>query len=67
MHKMMLTVRTPVSIKSGGITHHGYFEVDGVMIRVSHRGSTKATQLGGTPPAALARLLLSELVREHLG
>ena len=58
--------RTPVSIERGGITHHGYFEVDGPTIRVSHKGETKATQLGGMArvPKTLARLLLSELVRE---
>ena len=64
MHKMMTTVRTPVSIKSGGVTHHGYLEVDGGMVRVSYRGSTKATQIGGSPPGVLARLLLGEMVRE---
>ena len=66
MHKMMNTVRTPVSIERGGVTHRGYFEVDGPTIRVSHKGSTKVTQLGGHArvPATLARLLLSEFVRE---
>lgn len=66
MHKMMNTVRMPVSIERGGITHRGYFEVDGPTIRLSHKGSTKVTQLGGHArvPQALARLLLSEFVRE---
>jgi hypothetical protein len=66
MHKMMNTVRTPVSIERGGITHRGYFEVDGPTIRVSHKGETKVTQLGGHArvPQTLARLLLSEFVRE---
>lgn len=63
---MMNTVRTPVSIERGGITHRGYFEVDGPTIRVSHKGETKATQLGGMSriPGTLARLLLSEFIRE---
>ena len=35
----------------------------------SYRGSTKATQLGGSSrtPQVLARLILAELVREALG
>lgn len=62
MNKLMNTVRrTPVSIERGGITHYGYLEVDGGMVRVSHKGACKATQIGGSPPAALARLILSEL------
>jgi hypothetical protein len=63
---MMNTVRTPVSIERAGITHRGYFEVDGPTIRMSHKGSTKVTQLGGHArvPKTLARMLLSELVRE---
>jgi hypothetical protein len=50
MIKLLNTVRTPVSIKIGGIAHHGYFEVENGLIRVSYRGSTKATQIGGSPP-----------------
>jgi hypothetical protein len=34
------------------------------MIRVDHKGSRKATQLGGLPPEVLARLILAEMVRE---
>ena len=49
MIKLLNTVRTPVSIKIGGIAHHGYFEVENGLIRVSYRGSTKATQIGGSP------------------
>ena len=64
--KLLNTVRTPVSIKIGGIAHHGYFEVENGLIRVSYRGSTKPTQLGGSSrtPRVLARLILAELVRE---
>jgi hypothetical protein len=69
MIKLLNTVRTPVSIKIGGIAHHGYFEVENGLIRVSYRGSTKATQLGGmeNAPKALAKIMLGEQAREALG
>ena len=35
------------------------------MIRVDHKGSRKATQLGGSNPEVLARLILAEMVREN--
>jgi hypothetical protein len=35
------------------------------MTRVKREGSSKTTQTGGSPPKVLARLILSDLVREH--
>jgi hypothetical protein len=55
-----------ISIERGGITYKGTFQTERGMIRVSYRGHTKVTQLGGSAgtPAGLARLMLSELVRD---
>jgi|SRR5271166_2908683 len=59
-----LTPRKPVSVEIGGATHHGHYQTENRMIRVEYRSSSKATQLGGSPPGVLARLILAELVRE---
>ncbi len=42
------------------------YMVDKGMIRVSYKGQSKVTQLGGSAaaPEGLARIILSELVRE---
>ena len=45
--------------------HRGHYPAEKRMVRVDNAGSSKATQLGGSPPQVLARLLLSELVRKH--
>jgi hypothetical protein len=54
--------RKPLSVEIGGVAHLGRYQTEKRMIRVS-------TQLGGLSrsPAMLARLILSELVREHHG
>jgi hypothetical protein len=54
----------PVSTSDGA--HHGSYTVDKGMIRVSYKGHSKVTQLGGSAaaPEGLARMILSELVRE---
>jgi hypothetical protein len=56
----------PVSLESAGVTHHGSYQVENGMIRVSYKGASKVTHLGGSAvaPEGLARLILSELVRE---
>ncbi len=54
----------PVSTSDGA--HHGSYKVDKGMIRVSYKGHSKVTQLGGSAaaPEGLARMILSELARE---
>ena len=46
--------------------HQGHYQAERRMIRIEHKGSRKATQLGGSPPEVLARLILAEMVRETL-
>jgi hypothetical protein len=55
-----------ISIDQDGVAHHGFFQVERGMIRVSYGGHSKTTQLGGSAgsSAGLARVILSELVRE---
>jgi len=57
----------PISVEIGGVTHQGRYQTENRMIRVDYEGASKATQLGGSPPGVLARLILAELVREHHG
>lgn len=52
-----------VSVKIGDITHHGTYYVQDSLVYVQSEHGTKATQVGGSSPASIARLLLSELVR----
>lgn len=44
---------------AGRIT--GTFEVQGGMVHVTYQGVTKATQIGGMTPEAVAQMLLLEL------
>jgi hypothetical protein len=61
-----MTSREAISVEIGGVAHHGYYQTERRMVRVSYRGSAKVTQLGGMAgvPETLARVLLAELVRE---
>ncbi len=47
-----------ISIEVAGVTYRGTFQTERGMIRVSYRGYSKVTQLGGSAaaPAGLARL-----------
>jgi hypothetical protein len=57
---------TPIETVIDGRVYPGRFGIDrGVIHVVSHYGDRK-TQVGGTPPPTLARMILGELVREHL-
>ncbi len=54
-----------VEIERDGVRHVGAYETYAPgLICVSYRGRSKTTQIGGSPPATLAKLLLGELVRE---
>ena len=54
----------PVSIELGGQTYEGTYFVSQDMITVSSGWGTRTTQLGGTPPYELARMLLAEIVHQ---
>ena len=52
---------TPVSITLGdGSTRSGHYTVKGDTMTVHFGDKAKATQLGGTPPDALAAMILGE-------
>jgi hypothetical protein len=50
-----------ISIMIGDTVHHGTYYVQEDMVYVQSPKGTKATQIGGSPPSILAKLLLSEL------
>lgn len=57
--------RVEVAIERNGERHVGYYYVEREMITVSYsKGGSKSTQVGGSPPEVLAKMLLSELVSE---
>jgi hypothetical protein len=45
----------------------GTYEVQGDIVTVVYRGRKKSTQVGGSPPESIARLLLRELVQDPEG
>jgi hypothetical protein len=52
---------TAVTIQ--GVTYEGTYYVQGSTVNVQSSFGKKATQLGGSPPEWIAKMLLSELVR----
>ena len=46
-----------------GVTYTGRFYAYGPMVFVHYMGKKKQTQIGGSPPESIARMLLSEMVR----
>jgi hypothetical protein len=55
-----------VTVTIDGVTHQGTYYVQGpLLVYVQCDAGTKATQVGRSPPSAIAKLLLSELVREQ--
>lgn len=62
-----MTRPTPVKtvkVTIDGVAHHGTYYVQSLMVYVqSEKGRKAATQLGGSRPETIAKLLLSELVR----
>jgi hypothetical protein len=57
------TAVKPVTVTIKGVAHHGTYYVSGSMVHVQSTFGTKETQVGGSPPETIAKLLLSELVR----
>ncbi len=55
-----------VSVEIEGKIHAGRYIVERKVVTVTSGFGQKSTQLGGSNPEDIARLLLSELVRAHL-
>jgi hypothetical protein len=54
-----------VSIERDGKTYVGEYSIkSGMLTLTTPKGGRKATHVGGMPAAALARLLMGELVNE---
>jgi hypothetical protein len=53
-----------VAVTIDGVTHHGTYYVQGSMVHVQSDKGAIATQVGGSPSLTLAKLLLSEMVRD---
>jgi len=51
-----------VIYRDGKREHVGYYRVDEGIVTVRCEFGTKSTQVGGSPPESIARLLLRELV-----
>ncbi len=54
-----------VTVTIDGVTHKGTYYVQGSVVHVQYHAGAKATQVGGSPAGSIAKLLLSELVREQ--
>jgi len=52
-----------VTVTIDGVIHHGTYYLQGSLVYVQSEFGTKATQLGGSTPETIAKMLLSELVR----
>ena len=52
-----------VTVTIDGFTHYGTYFVQSSNVYVQSPLGAKATELGGSPPDSVAKLLLSELVR----
>jgi hypothetical protein len=55
-----------ITVTIDGVTHSGKYYTHGPMLYVHHENGRKATQIGDSAADTLARLLLSELVRDGL-
>ena len=60
----MSSQRFDIEIEDFGQQHRGTYTVNQGVVTVEYGGRTKSTQVGGSPPATLARVLLGELVVE---
>jgi hypothetical protein len=55
-----------ITVEIDGVTHEGTYYVQSSLVYVQYATGKKATQVGGSPAKSIAKLLLSELVREGL-
>ena len=54
-----------IAIERGGKTYKGYYEVSkGIVTVTTPMYGSKSTQVGNSPPATLARIMLRELIDE---
>ena len=53
-----------IEVTIDGVTHQGTYCTHGSMVYVQHGSGRKQTQIAGVPAESIAKLLLSELVRE---
>jgi hypothetical protein len=56
-----------VTVTTDGVTHEGAYYVNGSILHVRSPFGAKATEVGGSPPKAIAELLLSEIVSDREG
>jgi hypothetical protein len=54
----------PVTIIIDGVTHEGSYFLQDLTLHIRSPLGAMATQVGSLPPEAVAKLLLSELVRQ---
>ena len=54
----------PVTITIDGVTHEGSYFLQDLTLHIRSPLGAMAIQVGSLPPEAVAKLLLSELVRE---
>jgi hypothetical protein len=54
-----------VTVTTDGVRHEGAYYVNGSVLHVRSPLGAKAIQVAGSPPEAVAKLLLAELVREE--
>ena len=62
MSRSKPTAVKPVTVTINGVPHNGTYFVQSSMVHVQSMLGSKATQVGGSPPETIAKLLLSELV-----
>lgn len=57
----------PVQIyfEHNGKQTSGFYRVEGAVVSVQYRGLIKHTQIGNSPPETLARMMISEMIREE--
>jgi hypothetical protein len=57
---------SPVSVEIKGTIYTGYYRLDRQSITVRGHGvvGSKTSQIGGSPPETIARMLLLELITE---
>ncbi|WP_330481921.1 hypothetical protein [Tumidithrix elongata] len=64
-HNEYISPSRQVSIEINGQIYNGSYTVVSDIITVSYKMEKETTQVGGTPPDILARVLLSELVHKE--
>jgi len=62
MPRKLSSAPQDVSIEKDGKTYTGKFEVTKGIVTVTYNMEMKRTQVGGSPPAVIAKLLLYEMV-----